>query len=124
MACKVVLVVDDEPSIRKLLVKALEAQGYHAVEAADGLEAAEQLGCLEHLPDLILCDVKMPKVDGFSLAKLVRGRAELRAIPIIFLTCRVAPADVTRGMQLGARYYVSKPFSTKELLNKVQLTLG
>ncbi len=91
-------------------------------EAADGLQASELLGRMT-APDLLICDVMMPTIDGFSLAKLVRSRPELKAIPIIFLTAKTSPLDVVQGIKLGARHYIQKPFSIKDLLDKVEKTL-
>jgi DNA-binding response OmpR family regulator len=120
---KTVLVVEDDADVRGLIVKALKAKGYGVVEATDGLKASELLGQLTVAPDLLICDVMMPTVDGFTLAKLVRARKELRSIPIIFLTAKTSPEDVVLGIKLGARHYVQKPFSIKDLLDKVEKTL-
>jgi len=121
---KTVLVAEDDPSVRGLVVKALRAKGYEIVEAADGLKASELLGQLAAPPDLLICDVMMPTIDGFSLAKLVRARRELKHIPIIFLTAKTAPGDVAAGINLGARHYIQKPFSVKDLLDKVEKLLA
>jgi CheY-like chemotaxis protein len=121
---RVVLVVDDDAAVRSLVGKALVAKGYQVVEAADGMLASEMLGRMPHAPDLIICDVMMPNIDGFSFARLVKARPELRGIPFIFLTAKTQTSDVVRGIGLGARHYVQKPFSVKDLLEKVQKTLG
>jgi DNA-binding response OmpR family regulator len=120
---KLVLVVDDDPAVRRMIARALEAKSYEVREAGDGLAASELLGQMSRTPDLLICDVMMPRFDGFSLARLVRGRPELRSIPIIFLTAKTQPADVVTGISLGARHYVQKPFSIKELLEKVDKTV-
>ncbi len=120
---KLVLVVDDDPSVRTLVAKALLAKGYEVREAGDGLAASELLGGMARLPDLLICDVMMPTIDGFSFARMVKARAELRSMPIIFLTARTASADLVQGIQLGARHYVNKPFSVKDLLDKVERTV-
>jgi DNA-binding response OmpR family regulator len=120
---KRVLVVDDDADVRGLVVKALKAKAYDVVEASDGLKASELLGQLAPLPDLLICDVMMPTIDGFSLARLVRARPELKAIPIIFLTAKASTVDVVQGIQLGARHYIQKPFSIKDLLGKVEKLL-
>lgn len=121
---KLVLVVDDDAAVRTLVAKALVARGYDVEQAADGLAASEALGRLSRPPDLLICDVMMPAVDGFSLARLVRQHRELRSMPIIFLTAKAQPADVVQGIQLGARYHVQKPFSVTDLLDKVAKTIG
>ncbi len=120
---KLVLVVDDDPAIRTLVVKALTSRGYETAEAADGLLASELLGSLGRVPDLLICDVMMPSVDGLALAKLLKSKAEFNAMPIIFLTAKNSFADVVQGIQAGARHYVQKPFSVKDLLEKVERTL-
>jgi DNA-binding response OmpR family regulator len=121
---KTVLVAEDDADVRRLVVTALKAKGYEVWEAADGLQASELIGRLPELPDLLICDVMMPTIDGFSLAKFIRARAELKAIPIIFLTAKTSPMDVVQGIKLGARHYVQKPFSIKDLLDKVEKTVG
>lgn len=118
---RLVLVVEDDAAVRMLVCKALQTQGYEVREAADGLVASELLGELR--PDLLICDVMMPTIDGFSLARLVKNHKELRAMPIIFLTAKTQPADLKTGIALGARHYVQKPFSIKDLLDKVDKTL-
>jgi len=121
---KLVLVADDDRTVRTMVRQALEAKGYEVVEAADGLQASELFGKLPRQPALLICDVMMPSIDGFSLAKMVRAKKELSTIPIIFLTAKTNPLDVVKGIQAGARHYVTKPFSVKELLAKVEKTIG
>ena len=118
------LVVDDDDAVRRLLRTALQAKGHRVEEAADGLAASELLGRLDRPPDLLICDVMMPTIDGFTLAKLIKARAELRTIPIIFVTARTAPESLVRGINLGARHYVQKPFNLKDLLEKVDKALA
>jgi CheY-like chemotaxis protein len=120
---KVVFVVDDDASVRMLVVKALQVKGYDVIEAEDGLKASEVLGNLKRLPDLMICDVMMPTIDGFSLARMVKGRPELKGIPIIFLTAKTQPKDLLQGMSLGARHYIQKPFQLQDLLDKVAKTV-
>ncbi len=116
---KLVLVVDDDAAVRTLVAKALLAKGYEVEQAADGMIASELLGRMKQIPDLLICDVMMPTIDGFSLARLVKAHKELRSIPIIFLTAKTQPADLMTGIALGARHYVQKPFSIVDLLDKV-----
>ena len=117
---KRILVVDDDQAIRHMVGKALQAKGYEVMLAKDGLEASEMLG---QKPDLLICDVMMPNFDGFTLAKLVKAHAELRTMPIIFLTAKTQPKDLATGISLGARHYVTKPFSIVDLLDKVEKTV-
>jgi DNA-binding response OmpR family regulator len=123
-ARKLVLVVDDDRTVRTMVRQALEAKGYDVAEAADGLEASELFQKLPHPPALLICDVMMPSMDGLDLAKVVRAKKELSAMPIIFLTAKTGPLDVVKGIQAGARHYVTKPFSVKELLAKVEKSIG
>jgi DNA-binding response OmpR family regulator len=120
---KRVLVVDDDSSVRTLVVRALQSKAYETIEASDGISAAELLGRAERLPDLLICDVMMPTIDGFSLARLIKTNAKLRMLPIIFLTAKTGAPDVVQGISLGARHYVQKPFSVKDLLDKVEKTI-
>lgn len=112
-----VLVVEDDPSISALLTKALQNNGYTVVHAGDG-EAALVL-CVEERPDVILLDVNLPKLDGFSVAKRLKGVPSLKGIPIIFLTAKDRPADMIQGIQAGAKHYLTKPFKIEDLLSKV-----
>jgi DNA-binding response OmpR family regulator len=113
-----VLVVEDDPSISALLSKALDNGGYQVVTAGDG-EAALIL-CVEERPDVILLDVNLPKLDGFSVAKRLKGVDSLKSIPIIFLTAKDRPADMILGLQAGAKHYVTKPFNIDDLMKKVR----
>jgi DNA-binding response OmpR family regulator len=117
---KLVFVVDDDPAIRTLVSKALTAKGYEVIEGRDGLHASELLGNLPRTPHLVILDVMMPTIDGFSLAKMIKSHKELKSIPIIFLTAKTAPRDLATGMSVGARHYIQKPFSLQELLDKVE----
>ena len=120
---KLVLVVDDDQSVRELVVRALKGKGYQTIEARDGITAAELLGTATRTPDLLICDVMMPTIDGFSLARMVKASPALRSVPIIFLTAKADAEDVVRGIRMGARHYVQKPFSVKDLLDKVEKTV-
>lgn len=116
-----ILVVEDDPSISALLTKALENNGYTVVSAMDG-EAA-LVTCVEERPDAILLDVNLPKLDGFTVAKRLKGVDSLKGIPIIFLTAKDRPADMIQGIQAGAKHYMTKPFKIDELLGKVRKLL-
>ena len=116
---RTVLVVEDDPAIRRGVVDALEASGYRAIESADG-EAAIQQG-LAREPDLVLLDIMLPRRDGFSvLQELRRARP---ALPVIMLTARGSEEDRVRGLKGGADDYVSKPFSPRELVLRVKSIL-
>lgn len=120
---KLVLVVDDDPSLQSLLGSALRVKGYDVQLAGDGLAAAEMLGWAKRLPDLVVCDVMMPMIDGFSLVRLIKARSELRDVPVIFLTARTRVDDVVRGINLGAKHYVLKPFNLIQLIDTIDRSL-
>lgn len=116
---RTVLVVEDDPAIRRGVVDALEASGYRAIEAADGESAVREGTARE--PDLVLLDIMLPKRDGFAvLEELRRARP---ALPVIMLTARGAEEDRVRGLKGGADDYVVKPFSASELLARVEAVL-
>ncbi len=116
-----VLIVEDDESVRTMLQRAL-AMSYEVETINDGLQAMERLGTAP-TPDLIICDIMMPGADGLEVARKVKGDPELRQIPIIFLTAKATAADVIRGIQSGARHYITKPFKITDLLAKVQKVL-
>src|SRR5213593_2142258 len=113
-----VLVVDDEPTIREIVVGYLERAGYQTLEAADGHRARE---LLEHdSPDLVVLDLMLPGIDGLELCRWIRARSRL---PVIMLTARGEEADRIVGLELGADDYVTKPFSPRELAARVRAVL-
>ena len=119
---KIVLVVDDDEDLRELLVRTL-ATKYTVYEAGDGQSAVDLLDTTI-IPDAIICDVMMPGMDGYAVAQRVKSNANLRDVPIIFLTAKSSAADVIHGIQSGARHYVSKPFNVRELVEKVDRLLA
>lgn len=113
-----ILVVDDEPRLRDVTRLNLDMEGYRVVEASTGYEALERLR--EEIPDLVILDVMMPEMDGFTALKHIR---ELSTVPVIMLTVRNDERDRIRGLDLGADDYITKPFSTAELLSRVKAVL-
>jgi DNA-binding response OmpR family regulator len=116
-----ILVVEDDEAIARMLLKVLGTR-YAVDYASEGTQAIAIASKVP--PHLILLDVMMPRLDGFATAKQLRALPSLRAVPIIFLTAKSAPADVVKGIQAGARHYLTKPFKVDELLAKVKKTLG
>ncbi|GAB7388522.1 cell wall metabolism DNA-binding response regulator WalR [Bacillaceae bacterium] len=113
-----ILVVDDERPIADILKFTLEKEGYEVIVAYDGEEAVEK--ALAENPDLILLDVMLPKRDGMEVCRTVRERAQM---PIIMLTARDSEVDKVLGLELGADDYVTKPYSSRELLARVKANL-
>ncbi len=113
-----VLVVDDEPIVREVVVRYLAREGYRTLEAAHGDVARTMIERSE--PDLVVLDVMLPGTDGLELCRWIRGRSEL---PVILLTARGEEADRIVGLELGADDYVTKPFSPRELSARVRSVL-
>lgn len=116
-----VLIAEDEKAVAELLRYNLEREGYETAVAPDGDEAMILLD--ERLPDLVLLDWMLPKVPGIEVCRRIRSRAETANLPIIMLTARTEEADRIRGLDTGADDYVSKPFSTTELMARVRAVL-
>jgi CheY-like chemotaxis protein len=112
-AAPLVLLVDDERSIRTICRVNLEGDGLAVTEAADGAEALEQIA--QKRPSLVLLDVMMPSVDGWSVAEQLAAADETRDVPVVFLSARAAHEDRLRAQELGAVGYVVKPFDPLEL---------
>ena len=117
-----ILAVDDSITVRKMIEFALKSRGYTVLAANDGLEAVKLLEL--NTVDLIVLDINMPNLDGLSFLKLVRERADWKALPILMLTTEGQEADRDRAMELGASAYMVKPFRPTELLSQVGALLG
>jgi len=113
-----VLVVDDEPIVRDVVVRYLRRDGFTTLEAADGDSARRLIETGE--PELVVLDVMLPGTDGLELCRWIRGRSDL---PVIMLTARGEEADRIVGLELGADDYVTKPFSPRELATRVRTVL-
>jgi chemosensory pili system protein ChpA (sensor histidine kinase/response regulator) len=113
----VVMVVDDSLTVRKITGRLLARSGYQVVTAKDGLDALEQLG--DMLPDVMLLDVEMPRMDGFELTKRLRQDSRTRDLPIIMITSRTADKHRHFAIELGVNEYMGKPFQEEELLEHI-----
>ncbi len=113
-----ILVVDDEDRMRRFIRLNLEYDGFEVIEAANGREALDQVR--EGLPDLVLLDVMMPELDGFEVLRILRETSE---VPVIMLTAKGEEEDIVRGLELGADDYITKPFSTRELVSRIKAVL-
>lgn len=117
-ALKKILVVEDEQSLRKDIIEMLSYEGFDVVGAENGRVGIEQ--AREHLPDLIICDIMMPEVDGYAVLEELRKETRTAAIPFIFLTARTDKLDRRQGMEQGADDYLTKPFAVTELLKTIE----
>jgi len=118
---KTILVIEDDEAIRSNILDLLDAEGFDAFGAADGvagLQEARRLG-----PDVIVCDIMMPVLDGMAVLEQLRAEPKLSATPFIFLTARAERADVRTGMSHGADDYVTKPFTRRDLLDAIHTRL-
>ena len=115
---KTILIVDDEQHIVDILVYNLEKEGYHTLQANDGVTAVDI--ALEKRPDLILLDIMLPKMDGLAVCKKIRHTLN---VPILMLTAKDEEIDKILGLELGADDYVTKPFSVRELMARIKANL-
>ncbi|KAA9327676.1 response regulator transcription factor [Hymenobacter busanensis] len=115
-----VLLIEDEAALGMIVKDSLEVRGFTVQYAADGEEGLRLFR--QHCPDIVVADVMMPKLDGFSLAEQIRR--ENPVLPILFLTARSQPADVVRGFELGGNDYLKKPFSMDELIVRIKAQLN
>lgn len=113
-----ILVVDDEPRMRRFVRMNLDLEGYDVLEAENGLVALDKIR--EQMPDLVLLDVAMPVLDGFETLQQIR---QVSSVPVIMLTVKGDEEDRVRGLDYGADDYVTKPFSPRELLSRIRAVL-
>lgn len=119
---KKILVVDDDPYILMSLEFLMKKSGNEVMIARNGTEALDIIA--NNKPDLILLDIMMPDVDGYSICKHIKQTKELKDIIVVFLSAKTHEADIEKGYKLGAAKYISKPFSTRELMKDVKELLG
>jgi chemosensory pili system protein ChpA (sensor histidine kinase/response regulator) len=117
-----VMIVDDSLTVRKITGRLLSREGFHVLTAKDGVDAIEQLQ--EALPDVMLVDIEMPRMDGFDLTRAVRGDPRLRHIPIIMITSRTAERHRAYAKEIGVNVYLGKPFQEEELLGNIATFVG
>ena len=119
---KYVLIVDDAPNIVLSLEFLLKKEGYEVYSASNGEEAMEAIA--EKIPDLVLLDVMMPRMDGYEVCQKLRANPDWKDIKIIMLTAKGRNVEREKGLALGADDYVTKPFATRELVAKVRTLIG
>ena len=117
----IILVIDDTDEVREILRITLSMEGYKVLTARNGLEGLDK--AKTHLPDLIICDLEMPKLDGYQTLEKLKGEPETATIPFIFLTGHADKPNIRRGMQMGADDFLGKPFFPKELIEVVRVRL-
>lgn len=118
---KKILVIEDQTQTRDLFLECLEAEGFYAIGAENGLIGVQQ--AQENLPDLIICDIIMPLLDGYGVLTTLRQNPATETIPFIFITAKVTRNDFRKGMELGADDYLTKPFTIDELLKAIATQL-
>lgn len=116
-----ILVVDDDPGILRIVEFTLQRSGYEVRTAADGQEALKMLRNI--IPDLMILDVAMPGLSGFDLCHIVKRDQRLQDVPVIFFTAQDSPKDFRAGMDSGGIIYLLKPFKPEKLLQSVRLAL-
>ncbi|QDZ40235.1 response regulator transcription factor [Euhalothece natronophila Z-M001] len=115
------LLIDDDPNLILLVQDYLEFQGYQVTTVDNGKEALETLE--EEIPDLIICDIMMPEMDGYELVERIREDSRISWIPVIFLSAKGQPNDRVKGLNTGADVYLIKPFEPEELVAQVESSL-
>jgi len=116
-ALPLVMVVDDSLTVRKITGRLLEREGYRVITAKDGLDAIEQMK--DELPAVMLVDIEMPRMDGFDLARHLRGDPRTRHLPIIVISSRTAEKHRSQAAQLGVNAFLGKPYPEAELLQHI-----
>ncbi|MHB1237948.1 MAG: Hpt domain-containing protein [Gallionella sp.] len=117
-----VLVVDDSLTVRKITTRLLTREGFRVDSAKDGVDALEKMHDL--IPDVVLLDVEMPRMDGFELARVMRNDARLKSVPIIMITSRTADKHRNHAMEIGVNVYLGKPYQEQQLLDNIAAQLG
>jgi len=116
-----ILIIEDNVDIRENTAELLELSGYHVETASDGIEGVRVAKSI--LPDVVICDIMMPNLDGFGVLQVFSNHPELARIPFIFLTAKTDRADMRKGMEMGADDYLTKPFQEVELLKAIESRL-
>lgn len=118
---KRILVIEDEPQTRNLFLDCLETEGFNAIGAENGCIGVQR--AREQLPDLVICDIKMPELDGYGVLSTLRQDPVTAVIPFIFLTAKSSRSDLRKGMEMGADDYLTKPSTVEELLRTIAARL-
>jgi DNA-binding response OmpR family regulator len=122
MGMQKILIAEDECELRELISFTLEKSGYQVVEAADGAEAFHL--ARRDPPDLVLLDVRMPRMTGYDTCAAMRADKKLKDIPVIFLSAKGQDSEIQMGLQAGAQEYLVKPFSPELLVKRIKVLLA
>ncbi len=117
-----ILIAEDEPDIRELVAFMLRFAGYEVLAASNGEEAVE--AATHNIPDLVLMDVRMPRMTGYDACRIMKANPDLRDIPVVFLSAKGQESEIQSGLEAGAEEYLLKPFSPDELTNRVRSILS
>jgi len=117
-----ILIAEDEPDIRELVAFSLRFAGFDVTPTANGEEAYQQAGVV--MPDLILMDVRMPKMTGYEACRAIKADPRLKDIPVVFLSAKGQDSEMQTGMEVGAEEYLLKPFSPDQLTQRVKEILA
>ena len=116
-----ILIVDDEPNIILSLEYLMKREGFEVAVAGDGERALQAMA--EHRPDLVILDVMMPRLNGFEVCQRIRAQPAWSGVPVLMLTAKGHEAEAKKGLALGADAYVTKPFSTRDLVAEIRRLL-
>lgn len=120
---KVILVVDDSKTVRNLVAFIMKKEGYKVITAVDGLDGLEKLYSSEKI-DMIISDINMPNMDGFTFIKTVREQKVYRDLPIVVLSTEGQDKDIEKGLGLGANLYMVKPAQPEKMVKNIKMLLG
>lgn len=118
MAKKKILVVEDEESLLKLESILLTSKGYDVKGVANGQEALDAIA--EEIPDLVLLDIMLPEMDGFEVCRRIKENPQTKDLPVVMLTAKKSREDMTRGQEVGADWYITKPFKSANVIETIQ----
>ncbi len=117
-----ILIAEDEPDIRELVAFTLRFAGYEVVAASNGEEAVQTAS--REFPDLILMDVRMPRMTGYDACRVMKSNAKLKDIPVVFLSAKGQESEIQTGLEAGAEEYLLKPFAPDQLTDRVRAILS
>ncbi len=117
-----ILIAEDEPDIRELVAFTLRFAGYEVVAASNGEEAVQTAS--REYPDLILMDVRMPRMTGYDACRIMKSKMELKDIPVVFLSAKGQESEIQTGLEAGAEEYLLKPFAPDQLTDRVRAILS